>query len=63
MTQQIAVRGLQFFCNRLIKGGGVRINNNQVKDENYSLTSDDIIDGRLVLLATGKKNKLVLQIV
>lgn len=59
----MAERGIEFVYNRLIKGGGVRINNAQVKDENYTLTADDIVDGRLVLLSTGKKNKLVLQVV
>ncbi|GMH38028.1 hypothetical protein BSKO_05912 [Bryopsis sp. KO-2023] len=47
---------------RLIKGGGVRVNNVQVKDETLCLNETDIIDGRLVLLATGKKNKLLLQV-
>lgn len=46
---------------RLIKGGGFRVNNIKVDDEAAVVTEADIIDGRLMLLAAGKKNKLVLQ--
>lgn len=45
-----------------LQGGGVRINNKQVKDDAYCLEDSDLIDGRLVLLAAGKKNKLLLHV-
>lgn len=48
---------------RLIKGGGVRLNNSKVSDEMAMVRSQDLIDGRLLLLAAGKKNKLLLTIV
>lgn len=47
---------------RLIKGGGVRVNNNKVDDEMYTLVEGDLIDGRLMLLAAGKKNKVLLRV-
>lgn len=47
---------------RLIAGGGVRVNNVKIEDEHHVLTGNDLIGGRLVLLAAGKKNKVLLRI-
>ena len=47
---------------RLIKNGGVYINNSKVIDENYVVSSDLLIEDRLMLLALGKKNKLLIRI-
>jgi len=47
---------------RLIQGGGVRVNNKQIKDEGYQMQEGDLIEGRLILLSTGKKNKLLLHV-
>lgn len=47
---------------KLIKNGGVYINNVQVQDENCSLTNANLIEGRLLLLAVGKKNKVLIRI-
>lgn len=47
---------------RLIKGGGFRVNNVKVDDEAAVVTEDNIIDGSVMLLAAGKKNKLLLQL-
>ncbi|KAK9865815.1 hypothetical protein WJX84_008773 [Apatococcus fuscideae] len=61
----IATTGMQpskAAARRMIKGGGVRINNEKVSEETQCVTEDDLIEGRLLLLATGKKNKLVLRI-
>lgn len=44
-----------------MQGGGFRVNNEKVEDEAAVITEDDLIDGRLLLLATGKKNKLLLR--
>lgn len=40
----------------------MRINNQQIKDDAYCIAEGDLIDGRLVLLAAGKKNKLLLNV-
>ena len=44
------------------QGGGLRVNNCKVDDEGYVMSEDDLIDGRLVLLSCGKKNKLLLRV-
>lgn len=47
---------------RLIRNGGTYINNQKISDENYAVVADDLVDGRLLLLATGKKNKVLIRI-
>jgi tyrosyl-tRNA synthetase len=46
----------------MIKGGGVYKNNAKVADESEHITESDLIDGRLLLLAAGKKNKMVVRV-
>ena len=48
---------------RLIKGGGVYLNNAKVTDELAPLAPADAIDGRLILLACGKKNTVLVRII
>ncbi|WP_408887053.1 tyrosine--tRNA ligase [Kozakia baliensis] len=45
---------------RLIRGGGARINDVPVKDENQSVTRADLIDG-VVKLSSGKKHHLLVR--
>ena len=45
-----------------LQGGGVRVNNERVSDEQHALSEGDLIDGRLMLIAAGKKNKLLLRV-
>lgn len=47
---------------RLIRNGGVYLNNDKVEDENYIIKSGDLIENRLLLLAVGKKNKVLIRI-
>lgn len=47
---------------RMIKGGGVRVNNDKIDDELHELSEKDLIDGRLVLIAAGKKNKILVRV-
>ncbi|KAK9820078.1 hypothetical protein WJX72_005856 [[Myrmecia] bisecta] len=47
---------------RMIKGGGVAVNNAKVSDEMHKLTAADLIEGRLLLLAAGKKNKMLVRV-
>ncbi|KAF8071273.1 Tyrosine--tRNA ligase [Scenedesmus sp. PABB004] len=47
---------------RLIRGGGVYLNNAKVSDELASVGPADLIDGRLLLLAAGKKNKMLVRV-
>lgn len=47
---------------RLIKGGGGYLNNSKIPDENATLTENDLVDSRLLLLAAGKKKKLLVHV-
>ena len=47
---------------RMVKQGGARVNNAKVNDQDQLVAGDDIIEGRLVLLAAGKKNKVLVRI-
>ncbi len=47
---------------RLIRNGGVYLNNGKILDENYVIKSSDLIENRLLLLAVGKKNKVLVRI-
>ncbi len=45
-----------------LQGGGVRVNNERIEDELHMLSEDDLIDSRLVLIAAGKKNKMLVRV-
>lgn len=47
---------------RLIKNGGVYLNNEKITDENQDIAVEHLIEGRLLLLAAGKKNKAIIRI-
>ena len=47
---------------KLIKGGGIRLNNDKVEDEMGVVGEADLIDGRMLLLAAGKKNKMIVRV-
>ena len=47
---------------RLMRNGGVYLNNVKVEDENAAISIQDLVEGRILLLATGKKNKVVVRI-
>jgi|TARA_B110000003_G_scaffold276578_1_gene324120 tyrosyl-tRNA synthetase len=47
---------------RLIQGGGLRLNNIKVLSDEATVSMADIVDGRLLLLAAGKKNKLLISV-
>ncbi|KIZ02509.1 tyrosyl-tRNA synthetase [Monoraphidium neglectum] len=47
---------------RMVKNGGVYLNNAKVADDKRALTPADLIDGRLALLACGKKNKMLVRV-
>lgn len=47
---------------RLIKNGGVYLNNEKIVDENQMIEQKHLIDHRLLLLAAGKKNKVLIRV-
>ncbi|KAL0720047.1 hypothetical protein Bca4012_069371 [Brassica carinata] len=47
---------------RTLKQGGVYMNNERVDDENRRVEEDDIVEGKGLVLSSGKKNKVVIRI-
>lgn len=47
---------------RLLKQGGVYLNNNRVDSESKRIEPQDIVDDKVLLLSAGKKNKVVVRI-
>lgn len=47
---------------RLIRNGGVYLNNQKIADENYVIGEEQLIEGKLLLLALGKKNKMLIRV-
>ncbi|MEC7839311.1 MAG: tyrosine--tRNA ligase [Chlamydiota bacterium] len=47
---------------RMVEGGGVYLNNKKVADVRTSIEEADLIEGRLLLLAVGKKNKVLIRL-
>lgn len=47
---------------RLLKQGGLYLNNSRVDSENKRIEPQDIVDGKLLLLSAGKKNKVLVRI-
>jgi tyrosyl-tRNA synthetase len=48
---------------KMIKGGGVYLNNERISDANMSITLKHTIDESLCILRTGKKNQMLVRIV
>jgi tyrosyl-tRNA synthetase len=47
---------------RLIKQGGLYLNNIRIDSEDKLVEEGDIVDGKVLLLSAGKKNKMVVRI-
>lgn len=47
---------------KLVRNGGVYLNNEQILDENLTVDRQHLISGRLLLIAVGKKNKVLIRI-
>ena len=47
---------------RLIRNGGVYLNNRKIDDENFVVDNNSFIDNRLMLISAGKKNKMLVRI-
>jgi len=47
---------------RLLKQGGVYLNNSRVDGEKKRIEAADIVDGKVLLLSAGKKNKVLVRI-
>ena len=47
---------------RMIKGKAIRVNNRLVEDEQETIQAGEAVDKRFLLLAAGKKNKMVVEL-
>jgi tyrosyl-tRNA synthetase len=47
---------------RLIANGGAYVNDEKVSDSGRTIEATDLIEGRLLLLAAGKKNKMLVRV-
>jgi len=47
---------------RLIKNGGLYLNNKKIVDDEHIIESDDLIDKKFLLFAFGKKNKAIIEV-
>ncbi|XP_048234541.1 tyrosine--tRNA ligase, chloroplastic/mitochondrial isoform X1 [Ricinus communis] len=47
---------------RLLKQGGLYLNNSRVDSESKRVESQDIVEGKVLLLSAGKKNKVIVRI-
>ena len=65
VAEVMAAAGLQpskSAARRMIKGGGCYLNNAKVTEDGAQVGEGDVVGGRLVLLAAGKKNKILVRI-
>jgi tyrosyl-tRNA synthetase len=49
-------------CRRLIKGGGLYLNNEKIESEAAIVTSAMLLDDKLLLLRTGRRNNFIVQV-
>jgi len=59
---EIGLQSSKSEAKRLIRNGGVYINNEKVQEENCVVDCNLLIDNRLMLVAAGKKNKMLVRI-
>jgi tyrosyl-tRNA synthetase len=59
---EVALQTSKGEARKLIRNGGVYINNVKVDDENCVVGDNHLISNRLILLAAGKKNKMLVRI-
>lgn len=49
-------------CRRLIKGGGLYVNNERVESETLRIDPSMLLDGKLFLLRVGRRNNFIVQV-
>jgi tyrosyl-tRNA synthetase len=47
---------------RLLRSGGTYVNNQRILDENFTLSSDDLIEEKYILIGVGKKKKQLIEL-
>jgi tyrosyl-tRNA synthetase len=62
LLAEVGLQSSKGEAKRLIRNGGVYLNNEKITDENYVITPNALIDNRLILLSAGKKNKVLIRV-
>ena len=62
LMYQVGLQPSKSEARRTIRNGGVYLNNEKIVDENYTIQSHDLIENRILLLAVGKKNKVLIKV-
>ncbi len=62
LLTEVGLQSSKGEAKRLIRNGGVYLNNEKIIDENYVITPNALIDNRLILLSAGKKNKVLVRV-
>lgn len=59
---KVGLQGSKSEAKKLIRNGGASMNNDRVENEFACVKKEDLIEGRLLLLSVGKKNKHLVRI-
>lgn len=62
LIMRVGLQSSKGEARRLIRNGGVYVNNEKVLDENFVVTAPLLIEGKLLLIAVGKKNKALIRL-
>ncbi|CAI9777996.1 unnamed protein product [Fraxinus pennsylvanica] len=62
LTVSIGLLESKSAARRLLKQGGLYLNNSRVDSEAKKIEGDDIVDSKVILLSAGKKNKMIVRI-
>lgn len=49
-------------CRRLIKGGGLYLNNEKIDSETTTVATSMLLDGKVLLLRTGRRTNFIVQV-
>ncbi|OAY62593.1 Tyrosine--tRNA ligase, chloroplastic/mitochondrial [Ananas comosus] len=62
LTVSIGLLASKSAVRRMMKQGGLYLNNRRIDKEEKTVEASDIVDGKVLLLSAGKKNKMVIRI-
>ena len=49
-------------CRRLIKGGGVYLNNERIESDTLRVETSHLLDDKLLLVRIGRRNNFIVQV-
>lgn len=59
---EIGLQASKGEARRLLKNGGVYLNNEKIEDENFVIQNNHLISNHLLLIGAGKKNKMIVRL-